>query len=44
MLFREIIIVHSETHETINMLYGQNVEFLNIKADGTYNYHPDLKG
>ena len=35
MLYREIIAVCSQIHTThTNTLYGQNVEFLNVKRDG----------
>jgi hypothetical protein len=27
----------------VNNLCGQNVEFLNVKSGGTYNYHCTLK-
>jgi len=40
MLYREIIAVCSEIHtKHINTLCGQNVELLNVKPGGTYNYH-----
>jgi hypothetical protein len=40
MLYREIIAVCSEIHiKTINTLCGQNVEFVNVKAGGTYRNH-----
>ena len=45
MLYKEIIIVCSEVHtEHINALCGKNVEFLNVKLDGTYINHWALKG
>ena len=38
MLYREIIAVCSEIHtEHINILCGQNVEFVNVKPGGTYS-------
>ena len=44
MLYREIIAVCSEIHtKHINTLCGQNVELLNVKSGGTYNYHWALK-
>ena len=40
MLYREIIAVYSEIHtKYINILYGQNVGFFNIKLGGTYSDH-----
>ena len=37
MLHSEIVAVCSEIHtKHINSLCGQNIEFLNIKAGGTY--------
>jgi hypothetical protein len=45
MLYREIIAVCSQIHtKHINALYGQNVEFLNVTADGTYSDHWALEG
>jgi len=45
MLYSEIIAVCSEIHtKHINMLCGQNAEFVNIKPGGTYSDHWDLKG
>jgi len=45
MLYREIIAVCSKIHtKRINTLCGQNVEFVNVKAGGTYNDHRDLDG
>jgi hypothetical protein len=39
MLYREIIAVCSEIHtKHINILCGQNVEFVNVKPGGTYEY------
>jgi hypothetical protein len=39
MLFREIIAVYCENHmEHINTHCGQNAEFTNVKAGGTYGY------
>ena len=44
-LCREIIAVCSEIHtKHINVLCGQNVEFLSVKPDGTYSDHWALKG
>jgi hypothetical protein len=44
MLYREIIAVCSEIHKKhINIVRGQNAEFLNIKPDGTYSDHWTLK-
>jgi len=38
MLYREIIAVCSEIHaKHINTLCGQNTEFTNVKAGGTYS-------
>jgi len=40
MLFMEIIAVCSQIHaKHINTLCGQNVEFVNVKAGGTYSDH-----
>jgi hypothetical protein len=45
MLYREIIAVCSEIHtKHINTLCGQNVEFVNVKPDGTYSNHWALMG
>jgi hypothetical protein len=45
MVSKETMAVYSENHtKYINTLCGQNAEFLNIKAGGTYNYHWVLKG
>jgi len=38
MLYREIIAVSYEIHaKHVNALCGQNTEFLNVKAGGTYS-------
>jgi hypothetical protein len=40
VLFREIIAVYAENCKIpMDAFHGQNVELLNVKADGTYNYH-----
>jgi hypothetical protein len=40
MLYREIIAVCAEIHtKHINTLCRQNVEFVNVKPDGTYSDH-----
>ena len=40
MLYREIMAVCSEIHtKHINTVCGQNVEFLTVKAGGTYSDH-----
>ena len=40
MLYREIIAVCSQIHtKHINTLYGQNVEYVNVKTGGTYSDH-----
>jgi len=45
MLYREIIAVCSQIHtKHINTLCGENTEFLNVTASGTYNDHWALKG
>jgi hypothetical protein len=45
MLYREIIAVCSQIHtKHTNILYGQNVELLNVKPDGTYSDHWVLEG
>jgi len=39
-MYREIIADCSETHTNhTNALCGQNVEILDVKPGGTYNYH-----
>ena len=44
MLYMEIIAVFSQIHtKHTNTLCGQNVEFLNVKLDGTYSDHWALK-
>jgi len=44
MLYREIIAVCSQIHtKYINILCGQNVELLNVKAGGTYSDHCALE-
>jgi hypothetical protein len=45
MLYREIIAVYSEIHRKhLNTLCGRDVEFVNVKPDGTYSNHWALKG
>jgi hypothetical protein len=45
MLYREIIAVYTKIHtKHINALCGQNTEFLNVKAGGTYSNHWALNG
>jgi hypothetical protein len=40
MLFGETVAVYCENHmEHANTLRGQNAEFWNVKADGTYSSH-----
>ena len=40
ILYREIIAVCSDIHtKHINTLCGQNTEFVNVKAGGTYSDH-----
>jgi hypothetical protein len=40
MLHREIIAVCSQIQtKHLNTLYGQNIEFLNVTAGGTYSDH-----
>jgi hypothetical protein len=44
MLYREIIAVCSKFHnEHMNILCGQNVEFLDVKLGGTYIDYWGLK-
>jgi hypothetical protein len=44
MLYSEIMAVCSQIHtKHINTLCGQNVEFSDVKAGGTYKYHCGLK-
>jgi hypothetical protein len=44
MLHREIIAVCSQLHtKHINILCGQNVEFVKVTPDGTCSYHKGLK-
>jgi hypothetical protein len=43
-LFKDVIALFSDNHaKFINTLYGQNVELLNIKTGGAYNYHSAFK-
>jgi len=45
MLYREIIAVCSEIYaKHINTLWGQNVEFVNVKPGGTYSDRWALNG
>ena len=45
MLCRETITLCSEIHtKHINTVCAQNVEFVNVKAGGTYSHHGALKG
>ena len=45
MPYKEIIAVCSEVHtEHINALWGQNVEFLDVKIGSTYFNNWALKG
>ena len=45
MLYRGIMAVCSEIHtKHINTLWGQNVEFVNVKLGGTYSDHWTLEG
>ena len=45
MLYGEIIAVCSEIHaKHTNTLCGQNAEFVNVKAGGTYSDHWALEG
>jgi len=39
MLYREIGIYCQNPMERIQVLRGQNAEFYNVAAGGTYNYH-----
>jgi len=40
MLYREIIAVCSQIHtKHINILRGQNVEFMSVQPGGAYGYH-----
>jgi hypothetical protein len=44
MLFREIIFVYFKNHtKTINTLYVQNTEQLNVEVGGTYNKNRAVK-
>jgi len=44
-LFTEIIAVYCENYtKHVDKLCGQNVEFVDVTAGGTYNYHCALKG
>ena len=44
MLYREIIAVCSQIHtKHINTLCGQNVEFVNVTAGGTYSNFDGLR-
>jgi hypothetical protein len=43
-MFREIIAIYSENNrKSINTLYEQTAELLNVKAGGTDSYHSALK-
>ena len=45
MLYWEIIAVCSQIHtKHTNALCGQNTEFLDVKAGGTYSNHWAVKG
>jgi len=45
MLYREKIAVCSQIQtKHINTVCGQNVEFVNVKAGGTYSDHRALEG
>jgi len=45
MLYREIIAVCSQIQtKHINTVCRQNVEFVNVKAGGTYSDHRALEG
>jgi hypothetical protein len=45
ILYREIVAVCSQIHtKHINTLCGQNTEFINVIACGTYSDHWDLEG
>jgi hypothetical protein len=45
MLYKEIIAGYSKNRlRQINILYGENAEFLSIEADGTSNCHSALNG
>jgi len=45
MLYTEIVAVSSQIHtKNINTLCGQNTEFLNVTASGTYSDHWALEG
>jgi len=45
MLYREITAVCFQIHtKHINALTGQNVEFVGVKAGGTYSDHWALRG
>jgi len=43
-LYSEIIAVCSQIHTKHNTLCGQNTEFVNVKAGGTYSDHWALGG
>jgi hypothetical protein len=44
LLFREVIIVYYENlMKHINTVFGQNAEFFNVKAYGTYSKHSIIK-
>ena len=45
MFYREIITVCSQIHSKhINILFWQNVEFVNVKVGGIYSDHWALEG
>jgi hypothetical protein len=44
-LFRETVAVYCENHtDHINTLCGQNAEYFNVNAGGTYSNHLASKG
>jgi hypothetical protein len=39
MVFREIIVICFQNHNTYNTLFGENAEFVNVKAGSVHAHH-----
>ena len=45
MLYSEVMVVCSEINiKHTSSLWGQNIEFVSVKPDGTFSDHWDVKG